>query len=63
MTARAVTDVDLLVINGRLISQLIESNPQFAQELNLFIEKRQMRWNWNRNEGKRVREQKGWRSR
>ncbi len=42
MTARAVTDVDLLVINGRLISQLIESNPQFAQELNLFIEKRQM---------------------
>ncbi len=23
----------------------------------------EMRWNWNRNEGKRVREQKGWRSR
>ncbi len=41
ISARALTDVDLLIIDGGIMTQLIETQPQFAQELNLFIEKRQ----------------------
>lgn len=41
ISAQVVTDVDLLIIEGKLITQLIETHPQFARELNFFIEKRQ----------------------
>ncbi len=41
VSALAVTDVHLIIIEGGLITQLIDTNPQFAQEVNFFIEKRQ----------------------
>ena len=37
----AVTDVRVLIIEGGAITQLIEQSPQFALEMNFFIEKRQ----------------------
>ncbi|MDH3600489.1 MAG: mechanosensitive ion channel family protein [Candidatus Tectomicrobia bacterium] len=42
ISATATTVVRLLVIDGPLITQLIEQNPQFAMAMNFFLEKRQM---------------------
>ena len=41
VSAAASTDVYLLITDGHMITQLLETNPQFALELNYFIEKRQ----------------------
>ena len=45
ISATATTVVRLLVVDGPLITQLIEQNPQFALEMNYFLEKRQMTLN------------------
>ena len=37
----AITDVRVLMIDGHVITQLIDQSPQFALEMNFFIEKRQ----------------------
>ncbi len=37
----AATDVRVLIIDGHAITQLIDQSPQFALEMNFFIEKRQ----------------------
>lgn len=41
----AVTDVRVLIIDGHAITQLIDQSPQFALEMNFFIEKRQTHLN------------------
>lgn len=40
ISAMAMTEVQVLVIDGHQITHLIETNPQFAREMNFFIEKR-----------------------
>ncbi|ETX08478.1 MAG: hypothetical protein ETSY2_05190 [Candidatus Entotheonella gemina] len=37
----AATDVRVLIIDGHAITQLLDQSPQFALEMNFFIEKRQ----------------------
>ncbi len=41
ISAVALTDVNLLIIDGLMLSQLIEKNAQLAIDMNFFIEKRQ----------------------